>query len=405
MGQGKTRQTASKKSLTARIFDQLASVKFAVGVVVVITAACIVGTLLPQGADVTRYLTQHPEATARMDWIGKLGLTHVFSSLWFIGLLCVLSASVATCSARRFATVRRTTGFARGRAFGSMLTHLSILMILAGGVIRGVWEEKGYLEFHEGQTVAQFVDDRGVKPLPFAIHLTKFEVETYAQPKSTDGPETNASPPSDCDNALLVAWPEKNLKATLPIKPGIEQAFGEFKITILKYVPDFVIDMNTKEVTSRSSEPRNPAILVAVAGPTYSNHRWLFAKFPDFTMHGPNGPASGPNPLQMIYQNHEATPRESMSMGPIKSFRSTVDLIDGGTVVGTRRVEVNSPFSYKGYTFYQSGYNPNDLTYTSLQVVKDPGVPVVYAGFSLMIVGLFIVFYLNPWLNERKKTT
>jgi len=28
-------------------------------------------------------------------------------------------------------------------------------------------------------------------------------------------------------------------------------------------------------------------------------------------------------------------------------------------------------------------------------------VPVVYAGFTLMIVGLAIVFYINPWLNRR----
>jgi cytochrome c biogenesis protein ResB len=84
--------------------------------------------------------------------------------------------------------------------------------------------------------------------------------------------------------------------------------------------------------------------------------------------------------------------------GAIKSFKSTLQFGDRETTI-----EVNSPFSYKGYTFYQSGYNPNDLSYTSLQVVKDPGVPVVYTGFGLMIVGLFIVFYLNPWLNERRK--
>ena len=94
-----------------------------------------------------------------------------------------------------------------------------------------------------------------------------------------------------------------------------------------------------------------------------------------------------------------------MPTGPIKSFKSTLEIVEGDTVVKSKTIEVNDPVSYKGYTLYQSGYNPNDLSYTSLQVVKDPGIPVVYAGFSLMIVGLFIVFYLNPWLNERGKTT
>ena len=201
-----------------------------------------------------------------------------------------------------------------------------------------------------------------------------------------------------------MAWPEKNLSANLPIKLNVAQRFGDFSITVLKYVPDFVIDMTTKEITSRSSEPRNPAVLVAVAGPTYQNHRWLFAKFPDFVMHTPDGQPTGPSPLDIVYQASVSLKPQGIN-GPIKGFKSTLDFVEGNEpVVQAKTIEVNHPFSFKGYTFYQSGYNPDDLSYTSLQGVKDPGVPVVYAGFSLMIVGLFIVFYLNPWLNERRKT-
>ena len=345
MGQANDKLNSPKKPFASWVFDKLASVKFAVTVVIVIAAVCVAGTLQPKA--------------------------NVFSAWWFIGLLCVLSASVAVCSTRRFATVRRTIGFARGRAFGSMLTHISFLLILAGAVIRGVWSEKGVVEFREGQTVAQFVNERGSQPLPFAIHLTKFEIEKYDQQK----PEQ-----------LLVSWPEKNLKAVLPVQLDVEQKFGEFTLNVLRYVPDFVVDMQTREITSRSNQPRNPAILVAVTGPTYSNHRWVFAKFPDF------GHEKTASPLQMAYV---ATGDD----GSIKSFKSTVQLPDG-----EHTLEVNRPLSYGGYTFYQSGYNPNDPSYTSLQVVKDPGVPIVYAGFSLMIVGLFIVFYLNPWVNERRKT-
>ena len=385
-----------EKGVAARLIDTLASVKFAFAVVVVIAVACVAGTMLPQGADVAAYLHKHPEAGGQMALLGTLGLTHVFYSWWFIGLLCVLAASVAVCSARRFATAQRTTGFARGRALGSMLTHISILLILAGGVIRGVWGEKGYIEFHEGDTKAQFIVEGKERPLPFALHLAKFEIETYAaKPVKRD----------DDPDQLLVAWPEKNLKAALPIKLDVEQQFADFRIKILRYVPDFSIDMSTREVTSRSNEPRNPAILVAVAGPNYQNHHWLFARFPDFVMPTKDGHASPDQKsgLQMVYENH-ATAKPQRIEGPIKSFRSTLDVIQGdNAVVRARTIEVNSPFSYKGYTFYQSGYNPDDLSYTSLQVVKDPGVPVVYAGFSLMIVGLFVVFYLNPWLNARRE--
>ena len=379
-----------------KLVETLASVKFAVAVVVLIALACLPGTVLPQGAgDVASYLRRYPDAEGRMQLFGALGLTHVFRSWWFLGLLCVLASSVAVCSTRRFATVRRTKGYARGRALGSMLTHISMLLILAGGVIRGVWGEKGYIELREGDTKASFVVENEEKPLPFALHLSKFEIET-------DNPQAAPAGNGDADR-ILVSWPEKNLQAALPVELNVAQKFGDFTITVLKYVPDFMIDMATKEVSSRSNDPLNPALLVAVDGPTYRNHRWLFAKFPDFVMHTPDGQPTGPSPLEMVYRTQAgAAPR--MIHGPIKNFHSTIDVVDNdGTVLQDRSVAVNHPFRYKGYTFYQAGYDPDDLTYTSLQVVKDPGVTVVYAGFSLMIAGLFVVFYLNPWLNGRKE--
>lgn len=382
------------KSATAKLIDTLASVKFAVGVVVVIAVVCIAGTLLPQGADVAAYLRRYPDAAGRMELFGSLGLTHVFHSWWFIGLLCLLASTMMVCSSRRFNTVRRTTGYARGRALGSMLTHISMLLILAGGVVRGIWGQKGYIELREGDTKAQFVVENGETPLPFALHLSKFEIETDTPQDKTD---------TDDGNHLLIAWPDRNLKVSLPIKVDVDQQFADFHIKILKYVPDFVIDMATKEVTSRSDEPRNPAILVAVDGPTYRNHRWMFAKFPDFVMHTPDGEPTGPCPLEMVYEDRAAA-RPRVIDGPIKNFRSTLDVVEGDdAVVQGRILEVNSPFTYKGYTFYQAGYNPDDLTYTSLEVVKDPGVKIVYAGFSLLIVGLFVVFYFNPWLNGRRE--
>jgi cytochrome c biogenesis protein ResB len=403
MGKATNKFNATTRPFAARLVDRLASVKFAVTTVIIIAAACIAGTLIPQGVDVAKYLRHYPDAVGRMDLLGKLGLNHIFYSVWFIGLLCTLAASVAVCSTRRFATVRRTNGYARYRAFGSMLTHISILLILTGGVIRGLWGEKGYIELREGETNAQVVTENSTKPLPFAIHLTKFEIETYDQPGTGAGETAQAENEKGGDE-VVVSWPEKSLKATLPVEVGMEQVFGEFKIIILKYLPDFVVDMRTHEFTSRSNEPRNPAILVAVNGPTYQNHRWLFARFPDFDMTTKDTQSSGPSPLQMVYESHGTAAQKTMPAGPIKSFKSTLELIEGESVVGRRVVEVNSPFSYKGYTFYQSGYNPEDLSYTSLQVVKDPGIAVVYSGFAFMVAGLFIVFYLNPWFDSRRKS-
>lgn len=36
-----------------------------------------------------------------------------------------------------------------------------------------------------------------------------------------------------------------------------------------------------------------------------------------------------------------------------------------------------------------------DRYYTGLQVTKDPGVPLVYTGFVMMIIGCFITFFMS----------
>ena len=71
-----------------------------------------------------------------------------------------------------------------------------------------------------------------------------------------------------------------------------------------------------------------------------------------------------------------------------KSFKSSLEVLENGAVVASRTVMVNAPFSYRGYVFYQANYDPDDLSWSALQVVKDPGVPVVYSGFILMMAGL-----------------
>jgi len=169
-------QPEASSPVMATVLGVLASVRFAVAVVVVVAVACILGTVVPQGMETAAYLQKHPGAAGGLEVLGKLGLTDVFHSGWFISLLCVLASTLAACTTRRFATVRRTTGFARRRAFGSMLAHISLLLILAGGVIRGVWGEKGFVELQKGRTLAQFQVGNELKPLPFGLHLDEFKI-------------------------------------------------------------------------------------------------------------------------------------------------------------------------------------------------------------------------------------
>lgn len=56
-------------------------------------------------------------------------------------------------------------------------------------------------------------------------------------------------------------------------------------------------------------------------------------------------------------------------------------------------VSVNHPCSYKGYVFYQENYDHVSNSYSVLQVVRNPWLPVVYAGMVLLAIGAVLLLY------------
>jgi hypothetical protein len=377
------------------LFRTLTSLGVALATVTLIALACLVGTLLPQGDQVAGFLVKYPMAQGWMRVLAALGFTDVFSSWWFAALLGLLAACLAACSARRYRVIRLCTGAKRIRVIGSFLAHVSMLLILTGGVIRVFWGEKGVLAIREGETAVQFAGKDGAVPLGFSVHLVQFEVELYEAPKQAEADH----------GTLVVQWPEKGLQSDIPVELGVERTVAVagtsepgYRLTVVRYEPSFTMELPSGEVRSSSQEPNNPAILVSVERGGKTHTEWVFAAFPEFTSHarGGTGPAM---PLQFRYLFR---PVGEQGGRAIKSFQSKVQFIDAGKVVLEKTIGVNSPVSHGGYTFYQSGFNPEDKGWTSLQVVRDPGVLLVYGGFILMMVGLTVVFCVGPWLDSQR---
>ena len=229
-----------------------------------------------------------------------------------------------------------------------------------------------------------------LKELPFAIHLVRFDVETYG------ADEEPHRQPRILRERILARGHAPDTQWDLSAEPGAEHLLtlsGQppehaVRIKVLRRVPDFAIDMYTRVVSSRSDVPRNPAVLVETSHHGQTNTQWLLAFHPDFDM---NDADTARMPALRYVVEVSASPKTT-----IKDYKSTLQVLEGSNVVVEETIEVNRPLNYAGYTFYQAGFNPEDLEWTSLQVVKDPGVPLVYTGFGLMIVGLTAVFYLYP---------
>jgi hypothetical protein len=388
------------------ILGELSSAKLATAVGSLIVVACILGTLLPQGGDVQKYLRANPQHASQMKFLASVGLANVFESWWFIGLLVFFSLNVVACLIRRMSNLIKS-GRMGTSGWGFLLTHMSLLLILGGAVIRGAVGQKGEMEIREGETQAHFMTPTGPTRLPFDVRLVKFNLEYYDE-------KTDANPDADKPDMLSIAWPERHIETQVVVEVGTsiislhpdketQTESNAVNVTVSRYEPDFVIDMNTHEAGSRSGSPNNPAILVEVNSGDVHVSKWIFARHPDFDMlHSPSDKGAAGN-LKLLYLSNGAENEDSFQnrSRPIRSFKSKLQLLEDSNVLVEKTIEVNSPLSFRGYTLYQSGYNPGDLTQSTLEVVHDPGVPVVYAGFLSMVSGLILLLCFKP--AGRKK--
>ena len=77
----------------------------------------------------------------------------------------------------------------------------------------------------------------------------------------------------------------------------------------------------------------------------------------------------------------------------VKNFSSRVTVIEQDKEILKDTIKVNHPLKYKGYSFYQSGYDQKNFKWTGLDVVRDPGEPFVWCGFILLNCGVILSFY------------
>ena len=87
-------------------------------------------------------------------------------------------------------------------------------------------------------------------------------------------------------------------------------------------------------------------------------------------------------------------------------FESDVQLTDPQRgVILMRKISMNNPLRYRGYSFYQSSYIEGPTETTVLSVRNDPGTPFVYAGFLIVMCGVISMFILHAKTPTESRET
>ena len=92
-------------------------------------------------------------------------------------------------------------------------------------------------------------------------------------------------------------------------------------------------------------------------------------------------------------------------------FKSTLRVVTADGDSATGACWMNNPFSFPGrwwhtwtgltYKISQASWNPENLAQSSVQILRDPGWLLKWIGSLLVVIGVFMMFYLQPY---RKQT-
>ena len=153
---------------------------------------------------------------------------------------------------------------------------------------------------------------------------------------------------------------------------------------VSNYFPSFDFK---KDVVKKSDKIGTPAICVDIEGPGGKYTEWLLSGSQYATWYPDNN-------FALVYEPTGES---------IKHFISNLRIVDNGQTVAEKAIKVNDPLKYKGYVVYQSSYDPEAGNFSGLQIVKDPGIPVVYSGFGTLCFGVIFIFYIKPFLRKKFK--
>ncbi len=331
-----------------RFLEFLGSQKLFFVLLSYVLVLCVLGGVIPQNAPLEKY----HELFGSLFGGGLLALrlNDLFRSPLFTWGLTLTAINFTACTFVRWEKSKKRPAV--------IVSHLAMLLLFAGGALRGITSQSGILPLRIGQDRASFDRDDGTaSPLPFSVRLKDFHVD-YWNPDS---------------HLLSVDNMAGDLREEAAIEIGKPISFPKAGVTVtpVRFYPHFVMGENGP--SSLDDSPENPAVELRVTDKGKEHRRFVFARFGD--IHADRADSD----VRFSY---------AFQAGRIKQFESLLSFEENGREVAVKTVRVNTPAAWRGFRFFQSGYDPKDPEFSTLQVSKDPTVWLVYLGFLVLTVGV-----------------
>lgn len=296
--------------------------------------------------------------------IDLLGLNKITQTWYFLLVVFFFSTCLLMVSIKRV-----SFGFISNLGF--IANHLGLYIALNAGIFGSGDLIRYTMELKEGKIswVANDLNNKAVV-MPIAIVLEDFVMDQFP-PKLAIINQKGDLLTKKGKNLFLV---NKGLKAELE---------NNYQVEVISYLPEAV--KFESSYRSVNEEGATPAVYVKVTNDkmNFKSEGWL---------------ASGTFLYDQQYiklEKHQylilTKPEPKKFSSKIKIF--TVDKEEYQTVL-----EVNKPFEVMGWKLYQLSYDERFGKYSAtstIELVKDPWLPVVYLGVFMMISGAVYLFFIG----------
>jgi len=251
--------------VTARAIKWIASLKLTVAALVLIAAACASGTLVVQRLSTEEYVELYGALGARA--VSALRLADVYHSAWFAALLGVFCANLVACSVSRLLKPGRSRWF--------LVTHASVVVIIAGTCVDLLWQVQGLAVLKPGRSVDEMLVDSYVRgddgslgwtrrpvKLPFTMELKDFRAEPNAP------------------RIQIAAHGEEGTVVTLNADEAVRVPGTEVDVRLVKLLADVQEGREVCKRDTPGAEPFGPAVNVELEAEEGRWRGWLAPRDP-----------------------------------------------------------------------------------------------------------------------------
>ena len=287
----------------------LSSMTGAVWILVALTVMSLLGVMIGQNLPPDAYADRYGQTLG--SFVYRSGLSDIFTSWYFLLFAAVLAASLVACSFGRLRKLAAARGGGRASRVGSLLLHLSMVVILAGGVVTAAfgfrYPAPVYLSAGDEMEVTEggftirvdaastvFTDEGVIADYFSDVVVIEDGEEILSHRIEVNSPLVHngvglyqhemlpsATSVLEVMFGIIVLTEDGELPLTtiaVPFNEDFELPGTDITLKVLEFLADFTYDIESRTASLVSLSHRNPAVLVRIseAGGVLAD-RWIFA--------------------------------------------------------------------------------------------------------------------------------